>query len=81
MSLQEQFQWFCETWIREKQKAKETGDASMYMFFLKEAKKQFGRLYGQMTNETWLEFMDNLLKTISCEIKENSINYKNIRLP
>lgn len=78
--LQTDFKWFCDTWIALKQKAEKTNskeDWEFYKFFLEEAKKNFQKVYAGMTNEKWIELMGNILKTITCNLKEISIKYKN----
>lgn len=79
-TLHTDFKWFCDTWLSLKQKAEETkskDDIDMYKFFLEEAKKDFQKVYAGMTNEKWIEFMGDVLKTITCNLKEISIKYKN----
>lgn len=77
--LTDDFKWFVETWIKLKQRAKETDnpdDWEFYAFFLTEAKRNFTKIYANMTNEKWIELMGDILKTITCNLKEIDIKYK-----
>ena len=78
-TLQDNFKWFCDEWIKLKTKAKETDswdDWNMYRFFLEEARKNFTKICAEMNNEAWLELAGYVLKQITCELKENSIKFK-----
>jgi len=72
--MQEQFTWFLETWVKEKERATKTKDYKIYRFFLEEARKEFSRIYADMTNDAWLGLMETLLENISCELKKIDIN-------
>lgn len=77
--LTEDFKWFCNTWLSLKKKAKETNDPEDWKFyadFLTWAKKDFTKVYVGMTNPKWIELMEQILKDISCNLKEIDIKYK-----
>ena len=81
--LSENFKWFCDTWLSLKKKAKETDskdDWEFYEFFLKEARKSFTKVYVGMINKVWIELMENIFKTISCQLKEINIKYKKVSM-
>jgi hypothetical protein len=83
-SLENDFQWFCDTWFNLEKKAKETNkseDWEMYEFFLKEAQSNFTKIYLTMTNEKWIEFIGEILQNISCKLKEISIKSKDKEMP
>lgn len=71
--LTKDFQWLMDTWVREKKFAKKTHDYSQYIWFLKEVRKNFSKVYAGFTNEAWIEFMGKVLKLLSCELKESII--------
>ena len=78
------FTWFCEEWLKLKTKMIETKkpeDIEMYEFFLLETRKDFTKLYAKAQKEWLIEFVGNILKQVTCELKEINIKYKNHAKP
>ena len=70
--ITESFGWFVDEWIKLRDRAKETqkqDDWEMYEFFLKEAHKDFQKTYAGMTNEKWMEFMEQVIGDIKKELQ------------
>lgn len=73
INLDKDWAWLMRTWLHLKQEAVNTGDKTHYVQFLKELQREFSKVYAGMKNEKWLDLMGSVLKTITCELKENII--------
>jgi len=74
---------FFEDWLDLKKKAvtrNTKDDWEMYIWFLKEAKKEFSKVYAGMKNEKWIETMGEMIRALTCEIKGSNIKYKELLL-
>ena len=64
-------------WVKLKKRAIETGDWEMYEWFLREVKKEMGKMYA----ETSSKGCEDILKLASCELHKIMIKYKEGKIP
>lgn len=63
---------FFQLWLS----LKKSKDYSFYKFFLNELRKEFSKLYLELTNEETLSVVKSILDFATCELKEIRIKYK-----
>lgn len=76
-ALGKMWKWLMKTWLYEKRYAKKTDNWDEYIWFLKELKSDFGKLYAGFTNQAWIDLFDKVFETLSCELKESIIKSNN----
>ncbi len=78
-NLRNEYSGFFNDWFDLKKKAikyNTTDHWELYVWFLKESKQEFSKVYVNMKNEKWVEVVGELIKQLTCELKESSIKYK-----
>lgn len=70
------FNDFAVDWLTYKKEAIEGNDYSFYRYFLKETYGVFIGLYSELESPEALSLVDEVLKTVACEIRGISIKYK-----
>ena len=71
---------YCSRWLDLKREAIKSKDYTLYNWFLKETKKEFSKLYVKVTKPLLISLVELVLKIATCEIKENIIKYKKIKI-
>ena len=74
-NLKEVYDQFWADWISLKKEAIATKDFSLYLWYLRQIQEVFSKSYVESEGESCQELIENILKTASCEIKENMIKY------
>ncbi len=68
-------------WLHDKELADNTGNYKLYKGFLQELKKQFSKLYLEMENKAWMDFLQNILDEVNSELRRIALAEKKEKLP
>lgn len=70
-----------ELCLREKGRAGETGDWSLYLFMLKEAKKDLSLIYAKAEKEWFVDLLGQAIGIVSSELKTLILKEKEKEIP
>ena len=74
-TLEQLFKELTRDWLAYKKEAIKTGDFKQYNQHLIIIQSEFGKLYAEVTKPELVALVEQVLKTASCELKENNIKY------